>query len=157
MKNLPKVCFLGFSFLAAAISCSSPSSDLTEEIVRGVVTKMERAVDNRDIDGFSEALSDDVTIVMNIRMRGQTQVLRPSKQEYVSMLEQSWSVSKNYKYSRSNLKIDIQGNRAVVTADVSESMTVQGRNISAETHEEVTIKMVNSKPLVTNVIGHTTM
>jgi ketosteroid isomerase-like protein len=157
MKNLLKVCFLVFSFLAAVISCSSPSNDLTEEIVRDVVIEMENAVNNGDIDGFSAALSDDVTIVMNIRMQGKTQVLRPSKQEYISMLEQSWSVSENYRYSRSNLKIDIQGNKAVVTADISESMTVQGRNIAAETHEEVTIEMVNSKPLVTNVVGHTTM
>jgi len=157
MKNLLKVCFLMCSLFATVISCSSPSNDLTEEIVRSVVIDMERANENRDLDGISEALSDDVTIVLNINMRGQKQVLRPSKQEYISMLKESWSVVKNYRYSRSNLEIDIKGNRAFVTADVSESMTVQGRRISTEMREEATIEMVNARPLVTNVVGHITM
>ncbi len=157
MKKWVKVYFLVFCLFAVAISCSSPSDVLTEEIVRALVDDMERAVENRDADRFSESLSDDVTIVIHVNMRGQTQVMKPSKQEYMSMLKQSWAVSENYVYRRSNLKIDIQGNKAVVTADVSESMTVQGRNISTETHEEVTVEMINAEPLVINVVGYTTM
>ncbi len=157
MNNIVKVCFLVFSFFATVISCSSSYDGLTEEIVKTVLFETENAVKNMDADRLSDALSDDVIIVINMNMQGQNQVIRPSKQEYIAMLKQGWSMVKNYKYNTSILKIDIQGNKAIVTTDVSESMTIQGRNMTSETNEELTIELINAKPLITKVVGHISM
>jgi hypothetical protein len=73
------------------------------------------------------------------------------------MLKQGWAQYKKYKYSRSNVRIEIRDNKAIVTADVRESMTIQGQNISGESKEEVTIELVDGIPLITEVTGYTTM
>jgi hypothetical protein len=157
MKNLLRVCFLICGLSITFISCSPPAEVLTREDVMSFVTDMERATSRKDVTGVSDALSDDVIIVLNIDTRGQKQILQPSKREYVAMLEKSWSVVENYKYSRSNLEIDFKGHKAIVTADITESMTIKGRRISSESHEVVTIEMINARPLATKVVGHITM
>ena len=154
MTNLVKVCFLAFSLFASAISFAS---DLTEESVKSLLSKIDNAVANLNAAEVSKALSDNVIITINITMQGQSQVMRPSKQEYIAMLEEGWSMYENYKYSKSNVKIKIQGSKAFVSADVRESMTVQGKNIAGESKEEITIELINGKPLITNMVGYTSM
>jgi len=94
---------------------------------------------------------------MNITMEGQTQVMKPSKQEYITMLKQGWSAYENYTYSKSNVIIKIQEGKAIVTANIKETMTVQGQNLSGESQEIVTIEIVNGNLLITNVVGYTAM
>ena len=50
---------------------------------------------------------------------------------------------------------EIKNNKALVSAVVQESMIYQGQNMSGSTKEEVTIELVDGKPLVTKVIRHT--
>ena len=158
MNNLVRVSFLVFISFATVISCSSSSYDsLTEELVRSVISALDDATENKDATIFSDALSDDVKIVITMNFQGQSQVVRPSKQEYIAMLEEGWSMYENYKYRKSNVKIKIQGSKAFVSADVRESMTVQGQNIAGESKEEITIELINGKPLITNMVGYTSM
>ena len=153
MNNTVKVFFLVIISFATLVSCSSSYDSLTEEIVRGVISELDSATENMDADPFSDALSDDVKIVITINMQGQSQVIRPSKKEYIVMLEEGWTEASNYEYTRTNLKIDIQGNKAFITAIIRESMTVRGRNMNARTHEKVTMELINGKPLITKVVG----
>ncbi len=153
MNNLVRVSFLVFISFATVISCSSSYDSLTEELVRSVISELDDATENMDANVFSDALSDDVKIVITINFQGQSQVIRPSKQEYIVMLEEGWAEASNYEYTRSNLKIDMQGNKALVTAIIRESMTVRGRNMNTRTFEKVTMKLIDGKPLITKVVG----
>ena len=153
MNNLVRVSFLVFISFATVISCSSSYDSLTGEIVRGVISELDAATENMDADPFSDALSDDVKIVITINMQGQSQVIRPSKKEYIVMLEEGWAAASNYEYTRSNLKIDMQGNKALVTAIIRESMTVRGRNLNTRTFEKVTMELIDGKLLITKVVG----
>jgi phosphoribosylformimino-5-aminoimidazole carboxamide ribonucleotide (ProFAR) isomerase len=154
MLRIVKIWFLVFS-LAALTSACAPS--LTEESAKQVISKIDNAVNTLNAQEVANALSDDVELILNINVQGQIQVLRPSKQEYIAMLQQGWAKSTNYEYSRSNMEIKIQGNKAFVSTNVKESMTVQGQNISGESKEEVTIELINGSPLITKVIGYTSM
>jgi len=154
MTNIIKACFLIFSLSVSTISFAA---NLTEESVRSAMAKIDNAVVNLNAKEVSKALSDSVTITMNINVQGKTQVMKPSKEQYITMLKQGWSMYTNYKYSRSNVKIKIKGGKAYVTADVKESMTVQGQHVAGESKEEVTYELINGKPLITSVVGYTTM
>ena len=136
---------------------TSYAADITEENVNALMSKIDNAIVSLNVDEVSKTLSDSVTITMNISMQGKTQVLRPSKKEYMAMLQQGWSMYTNYKYNRSNVKINIQGNKALVSADVKESMTVQGQNITGKSKEEITLEVINGKTLITSVVGYTSM
>ncbi len=154
MTNIVKVFFLVIYTMA---SLAATASELTEESVKAIIAKADNAASTLNANGISNVMSKNAIIVMNINMKGKEHVLKPSKQEYIAMLQQGWSTYKNYKYTKSDVVIKIEGKKALVTANVKESMTVQGQNVSGESKEELTIELVNGKPLITKVIGYTSM
>ncbi len=143
-----------FSF---AVHSMVNAGELTESSVKAFVEKVDSAMLTEDTSIISDAMSDNILIIMNVNMQGKNQVMKPAKKEFLSMMQQGGDMCKNYKYKRSNMVIKIEGNRAIVTADISESFTLQGKEISAESKEETTIELVNGKPLITKVVGYTTM
>jgi hypothetical protein len=81
-----------------------------------------------------------------------------SKQQYLQSLEDGWKQSEDYKYSIENMKISVENaNKALVTADVKESMTMQGQHIEATTQEETTVELIGDSPLITKIVGYSTM
>lgn len=154
MKSIVKSGFIIFSLLISSISYAA---DISEKDVKSVMSKVDNAITTLNVKEVANALSDNVTITMNISVQGKTQVMKPSKSEYIAMLQQGWSMYKDYKYNRSNVKINIKGSKAYVSADVSESMTVQGKTISGNSKEKMIVEVINGKTLITSVTGYTTM
>ncbi len=145
-----------FVFVLSVFTNSS-AAELTEEAVKNLISKVDSAVNALNVQGVADALGSDVEIIMHISSQGQSQVIRPSKQEYLAMLEQGWAMFTDYKFSRSNLVIEMQENKAFVTVDTRESMIFQGQKISGQSKEEFTIEIVNGAPLVAGVITHSSM
>ncbi len=143
-----------FSF---AVHSMVNAGELTESSVKALIEKVDSAILTEDTSIISDAMSDNILIIMNFNMQGENHVMKQAKKEYLSTLQQGWDMCKNYKYKQSNMVIKIEGNRAIVTADSSESMTVQGKEVSGESKEETTIELVNGKPLITKIVGYTTM
>jgi hypothetical protein len=143
-----------FSF---AVHSMVNAGELTESSVKALMEKVDSVALTKDTSKLSDAMSDNVLIIMNVNMQGENHVRKLAKKEYLSMVQQGLDMYKDYKYKKSNMVIKIEGNRAIVTADISESMTVQGKEISGETKEETTIELVNGKLLITKIVGYTTM
>ena len=152
MHYLAKAIFM-FLGLVAATSCYG--AELTEDTVKQLISRIDKAVNSQNATALAEELSANASIKFNVTMKGRKQAMTASKRRYISMLKQSWAQYSDYKYSRSNVTIDIKNNKALVSAIVQESIVFQGQNLSGSTKEEVTIELVNGKPLVTKVIGHT--
>ena len=150
-----KILFILFACLMAL--SSSFASDLTERNVMQLIAQVDNAVNRLDARGVAAAMSDDVEIVMHITSQGRKQVVRPGKYEYLQMLEQGWSMYSNYTYRRSNMVIEIQGGKAVVTADIHESMTFQGQRVSGSSKEEAVVEIINGKPMITRAIAYVSM
>ena len=154
MKNAIKICFIILSFTTFSML---NAGEITKSNIKAIIKKIDSAASTLDASKISDTMSDNVLIIMNITMQGKKYTMKPSKKEYLIMLQQSWDTYKNYTYKKSNVIIKIEKNKAIVTSDVSESMTVNDKNISGESKEEITIKLINGKPLITKVIGYTTM
>jgi len=154
MKRMARGCFFVIILFTSAISVAS---GLSEDSVNELLERVDNAAVNLNAEEISNALSNNVQITINISSQGKTQVLKLSKQEYIDMLKQGWSMYKNYKYSKSNVKINIQGSAAYVSADIKESMTVQGQDISGNSKEDLTIELVNGRVLITSVVAYATM
>lgn len=146
-----------FFIIGLFLSAASFAAELTEENITKLLDQVDIAAMNLDVNSVASTLSDDISITMNITMQGEEHVMSPSKQEYLAMLQQGWSMYKDYQYDRSNVTIKIEGGKALVTADVKESMTIQGQNISAESQEEATVEVVNNALLITKIVGYSTM
>jgi len=154
MKNLFKSSLL---ICALLISSLSYAEGLTEKSVIGLISQIDKAIASMNADQVGDALSDNVSITLNFTAGGQKSVLRPSKHEYMKLLKEGWSQYGNYKYNRTNPKISLTGNKALITADIYESMTVQGQTISGNSKEEITVELINGNPRITKIVGYTRM
>ncbi|MDD5359701.1 MAG: hypothetical protein PHI02_05490 [Sulfurovaceae bacterium] len=143
--------------ICMVVFSTANANDLTGQTINVFLGNIDKAIVAKNTSLISDTLSEHVIIVVNVKMQGQNRVLKLTKTEYVSMLEQGWSACKNYKYARTNVSIKIKSNRAFVTSDVKESMTVQGKKISGISKEETTIELVDGQPLVTKIVGYTSM
>lgn len=154
MKRILKMSII---FISIFISATTFSAELTRDLVNGLIAELDAAIVKQDAYRIGKLLSDDIEIKMNIISQGQTQVLRPSKREYIQMSKEGWAASSDYKYKRLKLNINIRDNVAYATATIVESMTIAGQKISGQTKEMATIKMINGKPLITKLVGHIKM
>lgn len=155
MKKRLTHLFLVFLLIAPAFVHAAA---IDENIIKQMITEIDKAIAAKDATGIAKSISPNVQIVLNVSTQGKKQVMSMTKDQYLKVLQDGWSMSQNYKYSRANMKIKLENpNRAVVTADVFESMTVNGQKISGSSKEEVYIELINDTPLITKIVGHTTM
>jgi len=60
-------------------------------------------------------------------------------------------------YRKYNEKIAVSGAKVTVTADVTESMVLQGQHVSAKSKEVETLEKVNGVLMITKVVAHSSM
>lgn len=156
MKKI--ICNL-FVLACFTLSLNLHAAQLDKNSIMQLMGKMDEMAASKNADAIAGYMSSDIKITMNISAQGQTQVLKPNKDQYLQMLKQGWAVAQNYSYKRDNVKINIveKGKKAVVTADVIESMIVQGQNFTGNSTEEAVVELVNGKLLITSVTGNTSM
>lgn len=154
MSHMAKI-FIAFASLFFAFS--SQASGLTEQAVKQVIGRMDDAAKSLNVQAVAGVLADNARITVHMGAMGGGQVMNLSKQQYIVALQQGWSLYANYRYSRGDTAINLQGEKAVVSYRAKEFMTVQGQSISATSKQEVTIELVRGKPLVTRLVAHADM
>jgi len=130
------------------------AQDLNREQVMDVVNRVDAAAEVRDAAAVGDALATDVKITINVDYMGQPQVMHATKNEYVAMLREGWAMYSEYKFEKSNLNIELEGSKAYVTADVYETMVLQGHRLTGTTKENAVIELVDGKALITQIVGH---
>lgn len=137
----------------------SLAGGLTEQTIQQMLGKMDKAIQEKDAQGVVDLMSPDVSITMNISMGGRQQSVRINRDQYLQSLKEGWAAYEDYKYQRSNLKIEIAegSKKAVVKADILESMAIDGQVVQATTREESMVELINGKPLFTKLVGYTSM
>lgn len=148
---------LVLSSFVIVVTTSAFAADLTEQSVKQVIETFDRANKAKNAGQIVSLMTDDVELTLHIDAQGQQQVIELTKPEYAALLQQSWDMASNYQYSRSNLAIKMDGNKARVTADIKESMTVQGQSVSAVTKTETVVESIDGKAMITRVTGFTNM
>lgn len=154
MYKMIKAGLLALGIVAAAVA---NAGELSQKSVKALLDSVDAAANSQNVEQIASSMSDNVEIVINVTMQGQTQVMQITKPQYIEMLKQGWAEYSDYKYTRSSTKIDIKGDKAIATATVKESMTVQGQKVSSVTREEATIELVKGEPRVTKLVGYTSM
>ena len=131
------------------------ASELTEDAVQEVVTTIDSSMKNKNLQGVADCLSSDVEIVSHvnfINLQGGNEINTRSKQEYIDMIKEGWDKYTHYTYNVSNVVIKISNNKALVTSDIEESATYQGRTLIANSKQKVTVEIIEGEPLVTKMV-----
>ena len=138
--------FVCFVFLAHDVMSLE---NITEASVREMILVMKNASKTRSVEPISGILSDDVKVIRHVNLRGEKQLVKKSKKEYLDMISKSWDTLDYYDHEISNIVIDIRDNKARVTSDSHECATLDGRSMTADSKQEVVIDMFGSTPLIT--------
>ncbi|HVK56022.1 MAG TPA: nuclear transport factor 2 family protein [Burkholderiales bacterium] len=154
MKSIAKV----FAFaLSLALSVQVYAQEITEASAKEFLRKVDKAIASKDAAAFEKYISENADISGTITTSGQTQSFKFNKAQYMAALRDTWTQASNYTYRRSNEKIVLSGAKATVTADVAESMVLQGQHVSAKSKEVGTLEKVNGVLMFTKVVAQSTM
>lgn len=146
---------IAMTLLLMGISSVALSADVSKSEVRAFLATIDASIQKLDTHGIEQAISDDATIELNIKLKGQNQVARLSKSEYLTVLNNGWKTYTAYSYKRNDVEIALNGPTAHVKADVTESITIKGKQIDAKSKEEATIELINGHLFITNIVVHT--
>jgi hypothetical protein len=139
--------------ISAALLGSAPlfAAELTVAAVKAYTAKVDAAIARRDVNAVLEAIAEDARISVTVSMQGQPQTMRMSKSQYGQMLQLAWGAVSNYSNKRSNEKISIDGAEATVTADIAESMVINGQQVGSRSREQATVEYINGKLVATKI------
>ncbi|MEC8010108.1 MAG: nuclear transport factor 2 family protein [Pseudomonadota bacterium] len=154
MQLFPKAFIFCFSLL---FSFYATAADLTESQVRQILDRIEVAVQNLDAAGIGRQLADNVVIEVTVNAQGQSQVIQLEKQQYLQLLQTGWASYEDYDYSQTINSIVVKGNKAYISSNSVETMTMQGKTIEAGSKEASVIELINGVPLVTEIKAVTAM
>jgi hypothetical protein len=142
--------------LACAVLASAPlaAEELTERDLRAFIAKLDDAIAQRDVDTILARIAEHARISVTVTVFGQTQTLRMNKTEYRQMLTTAWNGASSYEYHRSNEKITIAGDQATITADIDESIVVEGRKVDTKARERATVESFDGTLMLTQLVAN---
>ena len=141
-------------FVFLALSPLSSAEELTTESVSNFMGKIDVAIKAKDMGYISSIVSDDARFQLTTNLFGKTETLKSGKQQYLSDLSLGWATSANYKYKRLKLNVAIEGDKAIATGEVKESMIFNGRYYSAITKERTIVENRGGKLVITQFTGN---
>ena len=154
MKNLSQNLIKVF-FLTLLTLTSLSAQELTKSSVEDMIEQMDRAASNMDVVGISKSLHPDVSITINVNISGQKQVIKPTKKEYVQLLTQGFQAVKHYTHEISNIDIQIEGGKAYVSMDITETYETNNVKEKGQSKESFVVESFNGKLLVSKVVAFT--
>ena len=139
--------------VAAAFLCSSPS--LAEELVvsdiKAFGAQMDAAAQRCDVDAVLSRIAELAVISGTGVEQGDTRTFRMNKTEYRELLTASCASGRQWSSVRTNEKISIDRDQAIVTADVTETTTLDGRQGSSKVRERATVELIDGKLMLTQL------
>lgn len=154
MQLFPKAFIFCFSLL---FSIYATAGDLTESQVKQMLERIEVAVQHLDAAAIGRQLADNVVIEVTVNAQGQSQVIQLEKQQYLQLLQTGWASYEDYDYSQTINSIEVKGNKAYISSNSVETITMQGKTVEAGSREESVIELINGVPLVTEIRAVTAM
>ncbi len=129
------------------------ADQLSQENITKLIKNMETAASKKDADGVLKFISPKAKITLTAMVNGKTQKVQLQVPQYKAMLEQGWKVAQNYKFKRSDTKIQIDqaAKKATITATIDEEVEIQGKKISSKTNQKSTVEVINGKLMITDL------
>lgn len=129
------------------------TASLNEGSVRRFVESMDEAVRAKDMVAIDKMLSPDFKFMLVSRLFGVSDKVETDKAGFLSYTREGLNVAQYYKSKRDFLNIAIEGEKAICTSDLVESMVQRGMYISTVTSEKFVVEVVNGTLAYTSYEG----
>ncbi len=132
----------------------SSAPGLTENRITAVLEKLDRAANERDVEGILMHIAPDAVLHVSVEGPQQTpQRLVLTRDQYGAILQQGFDVADDYGFLRRTNRIQVapDGQRAEVESRTLENTTTGGRTTQAESVETTTIELRDGRPMITKL------
>ncbi len=108
--------------LNSTVSSHTPldSESISEKELQDLLTKLHEISNARDVDAIRNLLWDDARFVLVSR----DSTVEMTVPEYIEVLKDTWSQTKNYTYEYQKDQCQPEGNRLICTGTVKETMVL---------------------------------
>lgn len=144
--------------LAVALGCLSPllAENFAVSDLKAFTAKMDAAVARCEVDTIIDRISPLATISGTGFAQGDMRMFRMNKSQYGQLMALKCAETTNYRYSRTNEKISIDGDQATITADVAETWVVKGQTFSTRVREKAVIELIDGKLMLVQLLANQT-
>jgi hypothetical protein len=130
--------------ITSTLNSCGEQSRITEKSIHDMMTQIDKASMNKDVDGVLICISDSARIDLEDAASGKSM-----------FLTEGFNLMSNYKSTRTipEITIDPSGKSAVVKDIITESVTANGKEITTNTVESGTLALENGKLVFTSIKG----
>jgi len=136
------------------------ATEITPEAVTRLLNRVDLYASRQNATRIGDYMSSDVSIILNVEhldSAGSNKALTLSKQQYVSLIERAWGRVDGYQIQRSDLTIDVQGDRVRTRSLVTELVSRSDQDITVRSTEDIQLAVIDGELLITKVVTQTTM
>ena len=148
MRPIARVLVIAVTFLG-----SSPS--LAEQLVASDIkafgAQMDAAAQRCEVDTVVNRIAELAVISGTGIEQGDTRTFRMNKAQYRELLTVSCASGRQWSSVRTNEKISIEGDQAIVTVNVAETITLDGQQATTNLRERATVELIDGKLMLTQL------
>ena len=139
--------------LLSALTGSSQllAEDLVVSDLKAFDATITAASERCDVATVLDRISRLATISGTLFATGDMRAYRANKQQYGELLTRLCAAGRTWHAVISNEKISIEGDQAIMTADVVETAVMNGRETVSKARQRVTIELIDGKLMYTQI------
>ena len=111
--------------------------------------KMDAAAQRCDVEAVISRIAELAVISGSGSAQGD--MFRMNKAQYRELLTVSCASGRQWSSVRTNEKISVEGDQAIVTADVAETITLDGQQATSNVRERATVELIDGKLMLTQL------
>ncbi|HEY3518025.1 MAG TPA: hypothetical protein VGL98_13340 [Gammaproteobacteria bacterium] len=149
----PIACILA---TASALLCSSPllAEELTVSGVKAFDARMTAAGERCEVDAVVSRISELATISTTTFALGDLRMSRLNKAQFRDQMTKRCAGGAQVRVVATNEKVSIEGEQAVMTADVTETIVLGDRQISVKLRQRLTVELIDGKLMYTQILSN---
>ena len=152
-KKIFQIQCLAFILLLLLCSISLAANKIRENDLITILKEIDQSTIEMNVLGIMKHLSPNIIIITTIETANSNLILSFNYKSYQKILVKTWNEITNYKYEKSNQRINIadQGLKATVSTNLIESYTMDSHNKIVHSNEIATFRLIDGIPLITKI------
>lgn len=148
MRPIARVCVV-----AVALLCSSPllAEELTVSDVKAFDARITAAGERCDVDAVVSRISELAVISATTFTLGDLGLSRLNKAQFRAQMTKRCAAGVQSRSVATNEKVSIEGDQAIMTADVTDTLVFEGQEKSLKVRQRLTIELIDGKLMYTQI------
>jgi enamine deaminase RidA (YjgF/YER057c/UK114 family) len=140
----------------SALLCSSPllAEELTVSAVKAFDARMTAAGERCEVDAVVSRISPLASVSATTFALGDLRMSRMNKDQFRDQMTKRCAAGAQVRVVATNEKISIEGEQAVMTADVTETVVLGDRQTSVKVRQRLTIELIDGKLMYTQILSN---